>query len=190
MQAPINTSALLITALLSSAAAQAENWTGHSSLLLGSKQIEEAHWAKDDEHGAIGVIIDFRKEGWPVSIAVDLFGTGSERTVAGDKHETYTAEAHLGIRKVFDITDCRIHPYVGGGIAISNVEQQDRIEGVTRSHSDGDSSGWAGAGAYIEVSPRFTLGVDLRYSEAKVRLLDNAVDASGTLAGFTAGYHW
>lgn len=181
--------ALLIT-LLAAGGAQAETWTGHSSLMLGSKQIREHDWAKDDEHGAIALLTDFRQENWPVSIAVDLVGTGSEEKIAGNKHETYTAEIHVGVRKVFDFEDCRIHPYFGGGLALINGEQKDRVSGINRSDEDSTTGGWIGVGAYVDVTPSFTLGLDVRHSRGEVTLFDRDVDTSGTLAGITAGYHW
>ena len=138
----------------------------------------------------MGVITDFKQENWPVSIAVDLFATGNEDKVSGKDQKTYSGQAHLGLRKVFNIEDCRIHPYVGGGIALSRVFQENKDDSGKEDFEDGDTSGWIGTGAYVYVTDAITIGADLRYSKAKVELNDKSVDASGTMAGITLGYHW
>lgn len=169
--------------------AQAENWTGHTSLLLGSKPITEKDWAKNDEHGAIAVLTDFRKENWPVSIALDLYGTGSERKSSGDTYETYTAEAHLGLRKVFE-AGAGFQPYVGGGIALINAEEKSDIDNATRSEEDATTSYWVGTGAYYALNSSVTVGADIRYVGGEVTLYDQDIDLSGMSTGLTLGYHW
>lgn len=168
----------------------ASEWTGHVSGYLGNKAIQEDGWANSDEHGAIGIITDFKKTDWPVSIAVDLFATGNEDSVSGLNQKTYSAQAHVGARKIFNFEDCRIHPYVGGGIALSNIIQKNQNSSGKEEFDDNDVSGWIGTGAYIYVTDSVTVGADIRYSKANVELNNQSVNASGTMAGLTVGYSW
>ncbi|HBS42540.1 MAG TPA: hypothetical protein DEA26_07660 [Oceanospirillales bacterium] len=192
MKAHIRNSLAAAIAALSAVtfhSAQAAEWTGHTSLLLGSKPIAEDDWAKDDEHGAIALITDFRQESWPVSIAVDLFGTGSERKSGDDRYETYTAEAHLGVRKVFD-TPTGFQLYLGGGVALINAEQEVRIDGSVRNHDDDTTSGWYGVGTYFALTEHVTVGADVRYVGGEVTLDDRDIDLAGTMGGVSLGFQW
>lgn len=182
---------VLLTALALNSA-QAGEWSGRSSLMLGNKNLDSKDWSEQDEHGALGFVNDFRKKDWPVSIAVDLFGTGDEKTMNGNNQEAYTAEAHLGIRKTFDlpIPDCRLHPYVGAGVALVHAEQKTSANGATSRDEDNGIGGWVGVGANFMVNPKFSLGVDVRYSEADVDLHNEKREAGGVIAGLSAGYHW
>ena len=188
MPATLLTTALM-TASVVTANVHADDWTGHTSLLLGSKPIAEDDWAKNDEHGAIAVLTDFRKQSWPVSIAIDLYGTGSERKTAGDKYETYTAEAHLGLRKVFDY-DTGFQPYFGGGIALINAEQKSRVDSVSESEEDQTTSFWISVGTYYSLGESVTVGADIRYVDGEVTLDNSDIDLSGTTTGLSLGYHW
>ena len=200
MKTSLTTYALAVLPALVLAAgssAHADNWTGHTSLMLGSKSIPEDDWAKNDEHGAIGIITDFRQTSWPVSIAGDLFGTGSERKSNGDSFDTYTAEMHLGARKVFEIGD-GFHPYVGGGVALINVLQESEIDDAKREDEDDIATGWVGIGTYYSLTDSLTLGADLRYVGGSTEL-DNTyhpqrdtrdIDLAGTMGGVSIGYQW
>ena len=199
MKTSLTTYALAVLpalALAAGSSAHADNWTGHTSLMLGSKSIPEDDWAKNDEHGAIGIITDFRQKSWPVSIAVDLFGTGSERKSNGDTFDTYTAEMHLGARKVFEIGD-GFQPYVGGGVALINVLQESEIDDAKREDEDDIATGWVGIGTYYSLTDSLTLGADLRYVCGSVTLEDTAanesdrdIDLAGTMGGLSIGYQW
>lgn len=171
-------------------AAVAQEWTGHLSGYLGNKTIKENNWANNNEHGSMGVITDFKQKDWPVSIAVDLFATGNEDKVKGQNSKTYSAQAHVGIRKVFNFDDCMIHPYVGGGVTLNSFFQKDKDAQGKEEYDDNDTAGWVGTGAYVHLTDSFAMGLDLRYSQAKVKLNNRKVDASGVMGGISVGYHW
>ena len=183
-------------ALTVGSSAHADHWIGHTSLMMGSKSIPEDDWAKNDEHGVIGVITDFRHNSWPVSIAVDLFGTGSEQKKNGDSFDTYTAEMHLGARKVFEIGN-GFQPYVGGGVALINVLQESEIDDAKREDEDDIAAGWVSIGTYYSLTDSITLGADLRYVGGSAEL-DNIypqtgsrdIDLAGTMGGLSIGYQW
>lgn len=175
---------------------QAEEWTGHASLLLGSKPIADSSWAKNDEHDAIAFLTDFRKQSWPISLSADLFGTGSERKSSGNKYETYTAEVHLGVRKVFEMP-YGIQPYIGTGLALINASQKSEISGAKRDDEDHSTTGWIGVGSYLTINEKLTVGLDLRYVGGSVELNEfesngntRKIDVAGTMVGLSVGYQW
>ena len=51
---------------------QSNGWTGNVSGYLGHKSVDNDDWPNLDSQVSVGVISDFRKQSWPVSIAVDL----------------------------------------------------------------------------------------------------------------------
>jgi len=182
--------------LAAASSAHADHWTGHTSLMMGSKSIPEDDWAKNDEHGAIGIITDFRHNSWPVSIAVDLFGTGSEQKKNGDTLDTYTAEMHLGARKVFEIGN-GFQPYVGGGIALINVLQESEVDDAKHEDEDDIATGWVSIGTYYSLTDAITLGADLRYVGGSAELDktypqtgSRDIDLAGTMGGVSIGYQW
>ncbi len=199
MKTPLTTSVLALLpalALVAGSHVQADGWTGHTSLMIGSKSIPEDDWAKNDEHGVIGVITDFRQTRWPVSIAIDLFGTGSERKTNGNSFDTYTAEMHLGVRKVFELGE-GFQPYIGGGLALINALQKSEIDDAKREDEDNIAAGWVGIGTYYSLTDSITVGADLRYVGGSAEL-DNIypqtgsrdIDLAGTMGGLSLGYQW
>lgn len=182
----------IVLSLLAATAAPAADWSGNVGVYLGNKTLDDRDWPQHDEHGAIGLISDFKKKEWPVSVAVDVFGTGDEDELGSEKHEVYTAEMHLGLRKTFKlpIEDCKLRPYVGGGVAFIHTEQKQRSAGLTSDYQDSEQGYWVGTGTYFRLNEHFNLGVDVRYSEADVRLAGQQREAGGLLVGFGAGYHW
>lgn len=188
----LNHAALLLTLLSATASAHADNWTGNVGVYLGQKQLDDTDWARHDAQSTIAMVLDVKPSQWPVSIALDLFGTGDEAKQDGVKHEAYTAEAHLGLRKVFQlpIENCKFRPYVGAGIALVHAEAKSRRDSQTTSDDDADHGYWLGVGTYFRATEHVNLGVDVRYSKAKLTLLDTERDAGGVNIGVGVGYHW
>ena len=182
-------SAFILLAL-SAAVAQAGDWTGNVSAVLGQKTLDDKDWPQHDEHGSIGVMTDFKKKNWPLSIAVDFFGTGDEDDHGDSKHEGYTSDIHLGARKVFDLASSSFKPYIGAGLALVYAEETNNEGFVSRSDDDQSTGYWVGTGAYVQVSEHINVGADLRYSEAEVSLFNENREAGGVNFGVSAGYHW
>lgn len=178
--------------LLTAATVQAGEWSGNVGGYLGKKTLDDKDWPQHDKHDSIGMVLDFKKKDWPVSVAVDWFGTGDENQSGSDKNNVYSAEAHIGVRKIFElpIPDCKLRPYVGGGLALVHAEQEIHANGVTSKSDDSDQGYWIGTGTYYRVSENLNLGLDVRYSEAQVRLGGDEREAGGVLAGLGVGYHW
>lgn len=158
----------------------AGEWTGNVGGYLGQKTLNDKGWPQHDEQGSIGMALDFMKKNWPISLAVDLLGTGDEGESGSDKQEVYTAEAHIGLRMIFEllIPDCKLRPYVRGGVAFIHTEDKNRVGDLT-AMDDGSGCGyWVGTGTYFRVS------------EAEVEVFGEEREAGGLLVSFGAGYHW
>lgn len=178
---------LLIMAL---PVAHAGEWTGNISGYVGQKTLDDTDWPKLDHQGALGVLFDIRQKDWPVSIAVDIIGSGEKHEEGSRKLVGCTAEYDIGVRKIFELQNSSIRPYIGAGIAFITADLEDK-DGATKISQDDNAVGaWLGAGMYVELTSHFILGLDVRYSHAEVTLLDKDREAGGLNTGMTIGYHW
>jgi opacity protein-like surface antigen len=169
---------------------QTDSWTGNVSGYAGHKSVDDEDWPNLDSQTSVGVISDFRKQSWPVSIAADLIFSADVHESGVEEDTGGTAEAHLGARKIFALDNSSFRPYVGGGIALVTALLENDNAGVTVDDDDRAVGAWVGAGTYYAVTPGFNLGLDVRYSKAEVTLFDKEREAGGLNAGITAGYHW
>ncbi len=169
---------------------QADGWTGNVSGYLGHKSVDDKDWPNLDSQGSIGVISDFRKQSWPVSIAADLIMSGNEHVSGANEINGGTIETHLGVRKVFTLGNSSFMPYVGGGVALIVAGLDNENACVTVDESDSTVGTWVGAGSYYAVTPSFNIGLDVRYSKGEVTLFNKERKTDGLNAGITAGYHW
>jgi len=183
--------------LLSLSAVQAgetqpgDQYTGNISGYLGQKTLDDNDWSPLDKQGSLGVIFDFKKESWPVSIVVDLMVSGDIEENGLLKDEAGTLETHLGARKIFELSNSSFQPYIGGGVSLVTASMEHKINGNRISKSDDSATGyWVGTGMYYAVNNSFNLGFDVRYSQADVTLFDVERKAGGMHTGITAGYHW
>ena len=190
------TSAALSTLLLMAVPAahaddtQADGWTGNVSGYIGHKTVDDKDWPNLDSQGSVGVISDFGKQSWPVSIAADLIIAGTVDESGANKDTGGTIETHLGVRKIFTLENSSFRPYVGGGVALVSAVLENENAGVKVDDDDNTIGAWVGAGTYYAVTPSFNIGLDVRYSKAEVTLFDKERDTGGLNAGITAGYHW
>ena len=169
---------------------QADGWTGNVSGYLGQKTVDDKDWPELDSQASVGVISDFGKQSWPVSIAADLIFAGTVHESGVNKDTGGTMEIHLGARKIFTLQNSSFRPYVGGGAALVSAMLENENAGVAVEEDDTAVGVWVGAGTYFAVTPSFNIGVDVRYSKAEVTLFDKEREAGGLNAGITAGYHW
>jgi opacity protein-like surface antigen len=169
---------------------QANGWTGNVSGYAGHKSVDDEDWQNLDSQTSVGIISDFRKQSWPVSIAADLIFSADNHKNGVEEDTGGTVEAHLGARKIFTLDNSSFRPYVGGGVALVGASLENENAGVTVDDDDRAVGAWVGAGTYYAVTPSFNLGLDVRYSKAEVTLFDKEREAGGLNAGITAGYHW
>ena len=167
----------------------AQDWTGNVNGFVGSKSLDSGDWKPVESQSEFGILIDFKKDSWPVSVAVDLLTSEDTGTFAGVKVKGETTEFDLGVRKIWD-QSAKVRPHIGGGLAFVSAEGQVSIFGLSGS-ADGDGVGfWVGGGIYWRLSDSFNLGVDVRVSQAEFDVLGESIEAGGTHIGLVVGYHW
>lgn len=186
----IKNTALSALLLLANPTAHADDWTGNVSGYLGQKSLDDKGWGKQDQHSSLGVLFDFKQQSWPLSIAADIIVSADVDEIGSQKDVAGAIETHLGVRKIFELSNSKISPYLDGGLAIIGVGLENTSAGVTTTQDDTGTGTWIGTGMYIAMTPHFNLGVDVRYSEAEVSFSGVDREAGGIHAGFTAGYHW
>ena len=169
-----------------------DDFTGNISGVLGQKSLDDKDWGKLDSQGSVGMILDFKKKSWPVSIAVDVIIAGTEERQGDVKTEGGTLETDIGVRKIFDISGSSFRPYIGGGVALIAADVRNRKDGRSGSLQDDDTvvGTWVGGGLYYAATKQFNIGLDLRYSQGEVTLFDEDLEAGGFHTGLSAGYHW
>ena len=177
----------LSTTLLTNA--HANDSTINIKMFYGDKTIDSEAWSAQDDHGTVGLLTDFRTGYNGVRVAVDLFGSGSEKNTTSQVKGTYTAEAHLGIRKYFDLQS-KFEPYVGGGINLAYASQKNNQSSVKTEEEDMDSGLWLNGGLDYLINDYITVGVDLRYSSAEVELYGESVALNAFTTGVSLGYRW
>jgi len=163
----------------------ADDYDGNVRLAFGQKRLDN-DWNILDRQNEIGMIFDIKKSSWPVSISFDMFFSGEDKNIDGTEKGS-TSEQHLGIRKIWTINDSKFHPYLGAGVAFI----QARYEVVGSEKEDDNGIGaWIGTGVDWHLSKKMSLGVDIRYSQADVTILNEDINAGGLHTVLTLGYRW
>lgn len=183
------TTAWLMAACATPALADNDGWDTRIGLLLGQKTYSEDSWKPHDEHGAVGLQMDFRPGTQPFTVAVDLFGLGQEHNNGAQKDETLMAEAHLGLR-YFPVLDNAFSPYLGAGLALVSAEETRFVSGRNETADDTGTGVWLGTGVTYDLGDRVYIGADLRYSCAKVELDNDTRKTGGVMSSMGLGVHW
>lgn len=176
---------------------ESNGWTGNLNAFVGYKNQTDGFFRPEvDDHFELGLQLDFKSSNWPVSIAIDGFRSVSGETTLWAAAtlglvtaESRTQEIHFGIRKIWDDSP-HLRPFIGGGIAYVKNEIDGEILFKDFSDDDAGVGFWLDAGFYWTFARHLNLGLDLRYSYAEVKLLDEDVNAGGFHAGVIIGIHW
>lgn len=163
----------------------AGEYDGNVRLVFGQKRLDN-DWNTVDRQNEIGVLFDIKKTSWPVSIAFDVLFSGEDKNAAGTER-SHTSEQHLGIRKFWTVKDSNFHPYLGGGVAFIQADYE--VIG-SEQYDDSAVGAWLGTGVDWHLSPKMSLGVDIRYSTADVTIFNEDIDAGGMHTVLTLGYRW
>ena len=175
-----------------------EDWTGNINAFLGMKYLDEDDWEPIEEQEEFGVAVDFKKQDWPVSIAIGyLSSSGDETMLMYDPFlgtvpfdfEGETSELSFGIKKIWDHFP-KARPFIGGGIALISAEAKGTALGISVSDDDDAIGVWIGGGVYWTLAQHFNIGFDLRWSKAEVTLFGIDAEAGGSHVGLLVGYHW
>jgi opacity protein-like surface antigen len=163
--------------------------TGNLNLLLGQKSMD-GDWDPVDDQGEIGVLFDYRERNWPISLAVEILGSSDDKSYSNGDVEGSTTEICIGVKKIWDIRNFPLKPFVGGGVAYINAEIDDNYPAVSYSDDDSAIGFWLEGGFYATLSQHFNLGLILRISRAEVTLFGDDMEAGGDHIGLILGYHW
>ena len=178
-------SLIAMVASLAGSPVLADDYDGNVRVAFGQKRLDN-DWSILDRQNEIAMIFDMKQSSWPVSIAFDVFFSGEDKNIQGTEKGS-TSEQHLGVRKIWTINDSKFHPYLGAGIAFIQADYE--VVGSEKD-DDGGVGAWIGAGVDWHLSPKISLGVDIRYSQADVTIFDNDIDAGGLHTLMTLGYRW
>lgn len=177
-------------AVMPLAHAEGSAWSGNVNLLFGTKGLDDVYWYPVEKQGEFGVMLDFKQEAWPFSIAIDMLGSGADDTSTGFYVEGRTSEFDLGVRKIFELPDSTIRPFIGGGLAMVSAEYTVGLGGLAVTDSDAGVGIWLNGGVYWTLAQSFNLGFQVRTSSGDVTLYGVEGSAGGGHAGFMVGYHW
>ncbi len=172
--------------------ASCEEYSGNVNFFLGGKSLDD-DWDPVEDQGEFGIMVDYKKVGWPLSIAIDLLGSNDDDSI----FEGTTTEFCFGVRKTWE-PSTNMRPFFGGGLAIISAE----IEIGPFNDDDSAVGIWLGGGVYWTLTEHCNIGVLLRYSDAEVELdpryagvqlipggpID--IDGGGGHFGLILGYHW
>jgi len=202
---------LWIALVLLSAATVQAGPSGDARLILGQKSLtddvlDDAGVDGQTEWG-VAVTLDFD---WPVALTFDLMSSSEDSTVAfgtsfplAYQTDVDTMELGIGVRKYWGDT---WKPFAGGGLAFVDLDARQTVSGslgpgaeFTDTLLDDSDSGlgfWAGGGVLYQINDRFSVGVDVRYTDADVSLSAAQVpgnvdiDSGGIHYAASFGYHW
>lgn len=169
--------------------AQADDSSVNIKAYFGGKTIDDSAWSSQDGHGSIGILTDVKTGFQDIHVALDLFGSGSEDSTTSQVKGTYMAEAHLGLRKYFDLQS-QFRLYIGGGFNFAYATQTNNDGSGKTEEEDMDTGLWLNGGIDYLMTEQITAGVDLRYATSNVELYDESVELDATAIGVSLGYSW
>ena len=176
------------------------NAAGNVNVLFGFKLLDKDDWDPLQEQSEGGILVDFKSENWPLSIAVDFLGSVSPTEVdtvtvpgTGQVHGDWTGdtdEFNIGVRKYWG-SHSVMRPFLGGGLSLISAQ----LEGKTGRFdyvrdTDYGVGLWINGGVSWALLKHLNIGFDFRLSGAEVTLFDQKYKAGGFHAGFLLGYHW
>jgi hypothetical protein len=173
--------------LLTAAAPLHAEWDGDLNVVLGAKRLDEDPWKPVDSQPSFGLMADARQDDWPLNLAFDIYYSGDKGTASGVTRDGSTTELNIGIRKIFRTTQA-MRPFVGVGSSFIRAYLKDTSAGLPeRSDSDWGAGVWIGGGVYWTLADALNVGFNLKYSSAKVTLLDERFEAGGRFFGTVIG---
>jgi hypothetical protein len=184
-----------VAVALAPSTAIAGNGEGSVHFFLGGKSLDSDDWGDLDNQSAFGVEMSWGNTDWPVSIATDLFvsGTVDDRPTDFDLIGV-TSEIDIGVRKFFEIG--RTRPYVGGGIAFGGgAVIFSCLDNFPFDCDDEDDQGngvgaWLNGGVVWRLGKKFDIGFSLRWSTVDAGIFARDRDAGGFQYGLVLGWGW
>jgi len=153
----------------------------------GGKILRKDDWAPADQQFEYGGEMDFQPSSWPIALTAGYYrghASGDAGDGMGDFKST-TTEIQAGIKKFWQSGSVG-RPYVGGGVTFASAKGE--LEDV--SSKDNGVGAWIGGGYLFQFGRHFDLGIDTKYSYAKVTVEGVDVNAGGLHVGVLAGMRW
>ena len=159
--------------------AVAANWEVNGSLWLGARELDEETWRRVDDQLILGASVDFRRDAWPVSVAV-TWTESENQTDCGRRSGLFSCDdwnregrvrdLSLGVRKIWQ-PGMKTNLFLGGGYSLVSAKLQNRVssqpDGSDRTSGVSLEAGiyWRGETGFIfGFSSRALLGADIRFS--------------------------
>jgi hypothetical protein len=184
--------ALTAAAMGAPVRAHGEVVSGDVNLLVEEKFLDTVEWEPTDRQGELGLMTNWQGRSWPVAVAADFLAASREAPFQGGvytQQQARTFELDLGARKIWQAR-WDLRPYAGIGPALAYARLQNLGPVQTISSSDSGAGFWMDAGVFYIFTDVLNIGIDVRYSYAKVRLFGLDKDAGGLHVGLLAGYHF
>lgn len=168
------------------------------NVFFGQKSLSKSDWEPVDKQLEIGIEVDFKQEDWPISLALSYSQSADDGKIT-EYDDTFgfidvdckskTSELNIGAKKTWD-QPSDMHPFIAGGLSYIDATGEAKALGVTVSDSDSNIGFWIGTGIYWTINNVFNFGVELKYSDASVTLLDENIKVGGFHYGLIAGYYF
>jgi hypothetical protein len=152
------------------------------TVLVGNRSMtDDDNWSPLEDQLAFELGFNTVPSDWPVGIEASVsYSDDDDSGVEGE-----TKEASLGVRKTWDVSEGRVHPYVGGGLAGIQAE----FSGFGQSDDDTSVAGYVHGGVGFDLGSHFLIGVDVRLLlGSDITLFGIDGDADYVQYGLMVGY--
>jgi hypothetical protein len=174
----------------------AARYVGNLNLFAGQKWLNTGDWEPADQQPELGLMLAFGEERSSVHFSIDAFYSKDDESGSVPPTDSivsaWSKEFSIGVRKVWDRSVTR--PQIGAGATVISVhEDRDGPSGPVsnQAHNYGV---WVDAGISWRLARHLNLGIDARYSGARVALGEGLarrdVLAGGVHLGLLLGYGW
>ena len=158
--------------------AVAADWQVNATGRIGARELDEETWRRVDDQLVLGASLDFRKDTWPISLAI-VWTHSKTQADCGDRslfscedwnREGRVSDLSLGVRKIWRPGE-KTNLFLGGGYSLVSAKLQNKVS-PQPDGSDRTSGASLEAGIYwrwetgliFGFSSRALLGADIRFS--------------------------
>lgn len=164
---------------------------GNVNFTLGSRTLDENDFEPVDTQTFIGAEVDFAISDWPINLAGGIYRSTKSDSIGSADVEATITEVSFGAMKTWDVMG-NMHPFVGGGLSMVQVEAEADAGGVSTSDDDTGTAFYAEGGVYWRLGSAMNLGAHGRFNRGSSHDIGGGdIDSDyfqiGVLAGFAFG---